>query len=352
MKFSILVPVYNVEQYLEQCVESLLNQTYQGDYEIVLVDDGSTDSSGGICDKFKENNPDKIKVIHKENGGHTSARFEAIKNASGEYSLFCDSDDFVEPDLLETVNNVLSDNPDTDMVMYSFCYYEEGKKTQRNISVWNATEIFEGDSKKKLYNLLITTPYLNTLWTKAIKTDFLKNDPTDYSAIKDKDIAEDAYIVSYFVTACKKIININEPLYNYRTNRKSISRSYNPQKIDRKNMLFLYRHLVELLPVWEMNDEETLNTIYKSCFSNAMYLFRMHYEYANNKQSRKLVLDYNWNSMLFDEIVAEPHKHGNSTTVRLYEMLSDKQYFRLNVWFAKNKMYKFFKKIKKTIKGV
>ena len=95
MKFSILVPVYNVEQYLEQCVESLLNQTYQGDYEIVLVDDGSTDSSGGICDKFKENNPDKIKVIHKENGGHTSARFEAIKNASGEYSLFCDSDDFV-----------------------------------------------------------------------------------------------------------------------------------------------------------------------------------------------------------------------------------------------------------------
>ena len=212
MKFSILVPVYNVEQYLEQCVESLLNQTYKGDYEIVLVDDGSTDSSGGICDKFKETNPDKIKVIHKENGGHTSARFEAIKNASGEYSLFCDSDDFVEPDLLETVNNVLSDNPDTDMVMYSFCYYEEGKKTQRNISVWNATEIFEGDSKKKLYNLLITTPYLNTLWTKAIKTDFLKNDPTDYSAIKDKDIAEDTYIVSYFVTACKKIININETL--------------------------------------------------------------------------------------------------------------------------------------------
>ena len=288
MKFSILVPVYNVEQYLEQCVESLLNQTYQGDYEIVLVDDGSTDLSGGICDKFKENNSDKIKVIHKENGGHTSARFEAIKNASGEYSLFCDSDDFVEPDLLETVNNVLSDNSDTDMVMYSFCYYEDGEKTQRNISVWNATEIFEGDSKKKLYNLLITTPYLNTLWTKAIKTDFLKNDPTDYSAIKDKDIAEDTYIVSYFVTACKKIININDTLYNYRTNRKSISRSYNPQKIDRKNMLFLYRRFVELLLVWEMNDEETLNTIYISCFSNAMYLFRMHYEYAKTNKVANL----------------------------------------------------------------
>lgn len=185
-----------------------------------------------------------------------------------------------------------------------------------------------------------------------IKNEFLKNDPTDYNVLKDKDIAEDAYIVSYFVTACEKIVNINKSLYNYRTNRKSISRSYNHQKIDRKNMLFLYRRFVELLPVWEMNDEETLNTIYESCFSNAMYLFRMHYEYANNKQSRKLVMDYNWNSMLFVDVVAEPHKYGNSTTVRLYEMLSDKHYFRLNVWFAKNKMYKLFKKIKKTIKGV
>ncbi|MBR3802125.1 MAG: glycosyltransferase family 2 protein [Clostridia bacterium] len=352
MKFSILVPVYNVEQYLEQCVESLLNQTYQGDYEIILVDDGSTDSSGKICDKFKENNSDKIKVIHKENGGHTSARLEAIKNASGEYCLFCDSDDFVESDLLETVNNVLSDNPDTDMVMYSFCYYEEGKKTRRNISVWNATEIFEGNEKKKLYNLLITTPHINSLCTKAIKTELLKNDPTDYSVLKDKDIAEDAYIVSCFVTACKKIININESLYNYRTNRKSISRSYNPQKIDRKNMLFLYRRFVELLPVWEMNDEETLNTIYKSCFSNAMYLFRMHYKYANNKQSRKLVLEYNWNSMLFDEIITEPQKYANPTNIRLYEMVSDKQYFRLKVWFLKNRIYQCVKKTKKKIRGV
>ena len=84
MKFSILVPVYNVEKYLEQCVESLLNQTYKGEYEIILVDDGSTDSSGKICDKYSENHPDKIKVIHKANGGHTSARLEAIKNAEGD----------------------------------------------------------------------------------------------------------------------------------------------------------------------------------------------------------------------------------------------------------------------------
>ena len=239
MKFSILVPVYNVEKYLEQCVESLLNQTYKGEYEIILVDDGSTDSSGEICDKYAENNPDKIKVVHKENGGHTSARLEAIRNATGKYCLFSDSDDFVENNLLETVDTVLNENPDTDMVMYSFSYYENGNKKPRNISVWDDIEIFEGEEKKKLYNLLITTPYLNSLCTKAIKTEFLKNNPIDYNILKDKDIAEDAYIVSYFITNCKKIININKPLYNYRINQESISHAFNVSKFERKSFEIL-----------------------------------------------------------------------------------------------------------------
>lgn len=352
MKFSILVPVYNVEKYLEQCVESLLNQTYKGDYEIILVDDGSTDSSGNICDRYQKNNPDKIKVVHKENGGHTSARLEAIKNATGNYSLFCDSDDFVENNLLETVDNALNKNPDTDMVMYSFCYYENGKKKHRNISVWNNTETFEGEQKKKLYTLLITTPHLNTLWTKAIKTEILKNDPTDYSVIKNKDIAEDAYIITYFLTACKKIVNVNEPLYNYRITSESISRSYNPQKIERKNMLFLYQRFVELLPAWGMNNEETVNKIYCACFSNAMYLFRKHYEYAKNRKDRKTVLEYNWNAMLFDEMVSDPKKYGNESNVKLYSMLINKKYISLYVVFLKKRIYEFFKKTKRFLKGV
>ncbi len=352
MRFSILVPVYNVEKYLEQCVDSLLNQTYKGEYEIILVDDGSTDSSGAICDRYQKNSPDRIKVVHKENGGHTSARLEAIKNATGEYCLFCDSDDFVENNLLETLNYVLTENPDTDMVMYSFCYYENDKKTPRKISVFNGTEIYEGESKKKLYELLITTPHLNTLWTKAIKTDIVKNDPTDYSVIRNKDIAEDAYIISYYLTACSKIINYNKPLYNYRIISNSISRSYTPQKIERKNLMFLYQHFMELLPVWGMNNKETINKIYGSCFDNTIYLFRKHYEYASSRQNRKAVLDYNWNSMLFDEIIAEPEKYGNKNNIKIYQMYTKKKYFSLYFFFVKNKFRNYLKKIKRTVKGV
>lgn len=352
MKFSILVPVYNVEKYLEQCVESLLNQTYKGEYEIILVDDGSTDFSGLICDEYQKINPDKIKVVHKENGGHTSARLEAIKNATGEYSLFCDSDDFVENNLLETIYNVLNENPDTDMVMYSFFYYEDGNKKPRNISVWENTEIFEDEQKKKLYNLLITTPHLNALWTKAIKSEILKNDPTDYNTIMNKDIAEDAYLITYFLTACKKIVNINKPLYNYRIISESISRSYNPQKIERKNMAFLYQRFMDLLPVWGMDNDETVNKIYSACFSNAMYIFRKHYEYASNISARKTVLEYNWNAMLFDEIVSNPENYGDERNIKLYKMLINKKYFSLDLFFFKNRIYNYLKMVKRSLKGV
>lgn len=352
MKFSILVPVYNVEKYLEQCVESLLNQTYEGAYEIILVDDGSTDSSGAICDGYAAKHPEKVRVIHKKNEGHTSSRLVAIKEASGEYCLFCDSDDFVEDNLLETVNNTLNNHPNTDMVMYSFSYFENGKKKPRKISVFDETEIFVDGKKKKLYELLISTPIINSLCTKAIKTELLKNDSTDYAILIDKDIAEDAFMVSCYITACKKIVNISSPLYNYRTNQKSISRSYNPQKIERKNTLFLYERFIELLPKWGMDNKETRNKIYTACFDNAMYLFRKHYEYAGNAKERKTVLEYNWSSMLFEQIVENPQLYGNETNIKLYKMLTEKNYLLLCLWFAKNKTYNLMKKLKRAIKGV
>ena len=343
---SVIIPVYNVEKYLEQCVDSLLNQTYKGEYEIILVDDGSTDSSGKICDKYQKNNPDKIKVVHKENGGHTSARLEAIRNATGEYCLFSDSDDFVENNLLETVDNVLSKNPDTDMIMYSFCYYENGNKKPRNISVWDDIEIFEGEQKKKLYDLLITTPYINSLWTKAIKTEFLKNDPIDYNILKDKDMAEDAYIVSYFVTTCKKIININKPLYNYRINQEGISRAFNISKFERKNTLFLYNHLKSCLAVWNMDTEEHRQKLSARWLNEVMYTFVTYYENASTKE-RKTIWACDWSSMLPEDARYNTNNaYENKTSRKLYTLILKKNYFQLNLYFAYKRLYKQYRKLK------
>ena len=101
MKLSVVIPVYNVEKYLDKCVESIVNQTFK-DLEIILVDDGSTDESGKMCDEWTEKDT-RIKAIHKINGGLSSARNAGIKQAKGEYISFIDSDDFVELDMYATM---------------------------------------------------------------------------------------------------------------------------------------------------------------------------------------------------------------------------------------------------------
>ena len=101
MKISIIIPVYNVEKYLRECLDSILAQSYK-DFEIILVDDGSTDSSGNICDEYSMKY-ENIKVLHKNNNGLSSARNAGLDIAQGEYILFIDSDDVVSPVMLETL---------------------------------------------------------------------------------------------------------------------------------------------------------------------------------------------------------------------------------------------------------
>ena len=105
---SVVVPIYNVEKYLEKCIDSIINQTYK-DLEIILVDDGSTDSSGKIADKYAKLDS-RIKVIHKSNGGLSDARNKGLKIASGKYVSFVDSDDFISNDMLDYLYKLLKEN--------------------------------------------------------------------------------------------------------------------------------------------------------------------------------------------------------------------------------------------------
>ena len=210
MKFSILVPVYNVEKYLEQCVESLLNQTYKGEYEIILVNDGSTDSSGKICDKYSEEYPEKFKVIHKKNEGLVSARQVGIEAATGEFCLFVDSDDFVEYELLDSVFDIIDEDNKTDIIVFNMNYYDGTNKTQRK-NYFNQNEIiFSSENKKELYEALIGTSSVTSLCLKAVKTYILKNDPTDYSQYYQKNMAEDWFRSIHLLTAAEKIVYINK----------------------------------------------------------------------------------------------------------------------------------------------
>ena len=116
---SVIVPIYNVEQYLENCINSILNQTYRN-LEVILVDDGSPDNCGGICDLYSDKDP-RIKVIHKQNGGLSDARNKGLDAATGEYLAFVDSDDTILPEMIDKLyQRIVIDQSDL-----AFCGYQQ-----------------------------------------------------------------------------------------------------------------------------------------------------------------------------------------------------------------------------------
>ena len=117
MKFSVVIPVYNVKEYLERCVTSVLNQPC-ADYEMILVDDGSTDGSGALCDRLALRSP-KIRVIHQKNGGLGAARNTGIEHALGDYLVFIDSDDYIDASMLPDLAAKI-DETHADIITFGF----------------------------------------------------------------------------------------------------------------------------------------------------------------------------------------------------------------------------------------
>lgn len=129
---SIVVPVYKVEQYLDQCVQSIRNQTWK-ELEIILVDDGSPDQCGEMCEGYKAQDQ-RIVVIHKPNGGLGDARNEGAKAARGKYLLFVDSDDHIAEDLVEKTIKAARET-DSDIVLFDYYYVENGKTERRSCDI-------------------------------------------------------------------------------------------------------------------------------------------------------------------------------------------------------------------------
>ncbi len=348
MKFSILVPVYNVEKYIEQCVESLLSQTYTGEYEIILVDDGSTDSSRQICDNYAQQYPDKIKVIHKTNQGLISARDAGIKVATGEYCLFVDSDDFVELDLLQIVNAAIEDNNLPDMVIYSFRYYENGAYKNRKMNI--PDKLFSESEKDYFYEQLISTPTYSSVWSKAVKTELLKSDPNDYSKYYGKNMGEDWLRSIHIFTAVKSVVCLNKPLYNYRTNLNSISKSFSVDAINKFNMLHVYEQFMKYLPQWGMDDTGHLNQLKNRWMNETIYTFSNFYEGAKDNLERKQIVGFLWDSFLPNDFVVDDLTETNKVNVLLYKKIKEKDYDFLKRYFLKKKVYKKYKTIKARLK--
>lgn len=258
---SVVVPIYNVELYLERCVKSLLAQTYTN-IEIILVDDGSKDSSGVIADELGKID-NRIRVFHKDNGGLSDARNYGAKHARGEYISFVDSDDFVDEEFLEVLyNTMLSTNTKISSVGYKmFWDLQEIKKDTREFSA----QVFEGEQAiERLYS---NDGYGNYAWNKLYRKELFES--IQYPFGRKMEDMGTTYLL---IEKSEKISFVSRELYFYFQRENSILHVPDIQlRTDKYDMCYeRYKYVKERYPNMEVNYLQYFNVAVDSyCYLSA-----------------------------------------------------------------------------------
>lgn len=220
-KISIIIPVYNVEQYLEKCIQSVCAQTYEN-IEIILVDDGSPDSCLQICDDFAKKDK-RIKVIHKENGGLSSARNTGIDASTGAWLMFVDSDDFIAPEMAKRLYETAC-KYNADVAFCTLTAFTEDENGYHEFKLWDAPPdpdiAFEGStilrkSAEERHGLL--SGHHVIAWNKIYRRNIF-----DQLRYPEGQLHEDEAIAHRVLGTCNRIVGISEPLYYYRQRTDSI----------------------------------------------------------------------------------------------------------------------------------
>lgn len=215
IKVSITVPIFNAEKELPRCINSLIKQTLQ-DIEIILVDDGSSDSSGHICDEYAQKDP-RIKVFHKVNGGSAEARQLGLANSLGEYYTVCDADDWVEPYAYETLYKKAKETNAYIVISNHYINYPNGKQIE--------SPTYEYISQDKyILDIMYDKASANT-WNKLFKMSTIRKYDINYE--KGINLGEDALFLYKLLLHSLKVTTINKPFYHYHRNINSNSYTNN-----------------------------------------------------------------------------------------------------------------------------
>ena len=231
--FSVIVPVYNSELYINECIKSIIDSNYQN-WELLLIDDGSTDKSGTICDQWSQRDS-RIKVFHKVNGGVSSARNLGIEKAKGYWLTFVDSDDFISPDFMSRIQEKASCE-DADLVFNDFNIIYSNKRELFRTYSWSA-------NKEESFRNYLVHSWPRVAWGAVKKKLITKN---DIRYPENLTVFEDFHFMCRCILCSHKVIKISEPLYNYR--RTNVSSITNTLTVSRKkhDELWVYEDLFNI----------------------------------------------------------------------------------------------------------
>ena len=240
-KYSFVIPVYNCEPYLESCVASILSQKGVSDFEIILVDDGSKDRSGRIADMLALRDS-RIRTFHKENGGAASARNFGLQQVTGEYVLFVDSDDTVEDQLLQSVEEALAENPDALVIFgMAFDYYRKETCIRSQVLSCAHAGMFSVKRLLEESKVFFDDNALSSACNKVFKTDVIRKHGLEMKP--GMTLYEDFDFVLRYLACVEWVCCIAKPFYHYRNNLETIHLNSRVASLDKlqENMQVLFQ---------------------------------------------------------------------------------------------------------------
>ncbi len=270
-KISIIIPVYNVERYIEECLDSVINQTYKN-LEILIINDGSTDRSLEICRKYKKKDK-RIRLINQKNMGVAYCRNLGLKKVTSAYVMFVDSDDYIEENMVATLYKLLKSN-NSDIAMCAFknildFSYESNLINDSSFSF--DTCVLEGEKKFQfLYDKNVDMKLCSVvIWNKLYKKDIFKN-----IKYPDNTIHEDEAMAHVILNRANKIVFTSKKLYNYRKRENSITNS--PYSEERQDIL------PALLKRYHFFKKNNYNMLASNTLKSYCFFIMKHYKYSMN----------------------------------------------------------------------
>lgn len=281
-KFSIVVPVYNVAKYLNECIQSILTQSYE-EFELILVDDGSKDESKTICDEYAKIDS-RVQVLHKVNGGLSDARNVGTQYAKGDYVVYIDSDDYIcDPDFLKKINEKANSN--FDVICYKFKKYFENKMVFGECS-FSCPNIDEIDTLSgRIKEMVRRDAFYCSAWSKAIRLNILKDNRIQFERGL---LGEDQEWYYHVLTKIHSITYIDEAFLVYRQRDNSITSSWKIKNLT--DCIYVVNKWYQQIPEENIEDDykiALLNSVAK-LYCNLLIAYTGFQDSEKNKYYSKL----------------------------------------------------------------
>ena len=333
MKYSILIPVYNTSKYLRQCLDSVLAQDF-GDYEVILVNDGSTDNSEEICNEYVKKDS-RIKFYSKRNEGLLLTRRYSLPLSSGEYILFLDSDDYWDSNLLSTIDKILVENANIDIVLYRFRRVRDcGKFISEDNGIFQDGTIFTKETKNEFILKFVESSRLNTMWTKCVRRDIIDID-CDYSIFKDRK-GEDLLQSIALIKNCNTIYYTDMVLMSYRLSSNGRGRNFKAKYFD--DFEIVREHVYDYLCSMSVN-KTVWDSFYKYYYSSLYDMLKSYSSCCSSFDAYKNITNDISRYKLYKQ-TSECYSQSD-----LVKVVSKDVYAKLFYYFNKTKSY-FYNLIK------